>query len=141
SALLLVWGWDHGGHSCLSSSCNAGSMGGCGKACQFAIKPEHRQLGQVRRDHQLLQAEGILPCGQKFLQASEEHLKQCNIDLKDHPLFPELEKCMNSGPVVIGRVMLGETDPAESKSSTVRRDCCVQVGRNIIHSSDSVKKC
>ncbi|KAJ8779599.1 hypothetical protein J1605_012483 [Eschrichtius robustus] len=67
---------------------------------QFAIKPEHRQLGQVRRDHQVLQAEGILPCGQKFLQASEEHLKQHNIDLKDNPLFPELEKCMNSGPVV-----------------------------------------
>lgn len=43
--------------------------------------------------------------------------------------------------VKIGRVMLGETDPAESKSSTVRRDCGVQVGRNIMDSSDSVKKC
>ena len=33
-------------------------------------------------------------------QASEEHLKQHYIDLKDRPFFPGLVKYMNSGPVV-----------------------------------------
>ncbi|XP_040322351.1 nucleoside diphosphate kinase B, partial [Herpailurus yagouaroundi] len=83
-------------------------------------------------------------------QASEELLKQHYIDLKDRPFFPGLVKYMNSGPVVAmvweglnvvktGRVMLGETNPADSKPGTIRGDFCIQVGRNIIHGSDSVK--
>lgn len=35
--------------------------------------------------------------------------------------------------------MLGETNPADSKPGTIRGDFCIQVGRNIIHGSDSVK--
>uniref|UniRef100_A0A4X2KV81 nucleoside-diphosphate kinase n=1 Tax=Vombatus ursinus TaxID=29139 RepID=A0A4X2KV81_VOMUR len=57
---------------------------------------------------------------------------------------------MNSRPVVAlfweglnvlktGRVMLGETNPADSKPGTMHRDFCIQVGRNIIHGNDSVK--
>lgn len=38
-----------------------------------------------------------------------------------------------------GRVMLGETNPFDSKPGTIRGDFCVQVGRNIIHGSDSVE--
>uniref|UniRef100_A0A452QIL5 Nucleoside diphosphate kinase n=2 Tax=Ursidae TaxID=9632 RepID=A0A452QIL5_URSAM len=82
--------------------------------------------------------------------ASEELLKQHYIDLKDRPFFPGLVKYMNSGPVVAmvweglnvvktGRMMLGETNPADSKPGTIRGDFCIQVGRNIIHGSDSVK--
>ncbi|KFO34973.1 Nucleoside diphosphate kinase B [Fukomys damarensis] len=41
--------------------------------------------------------------------------------------------------VKTGRVMLGETNPADSKPGTIRGDFCIQVGRNIIHGSDSVK--
>ena len=56
---------------------------------------------------------------------------------------------MASGPVVpmvweglnvvkTGRVMLGETNPKDSKPGTIRGDFCIQVGRNICHGSDSV---
>ncbi|CAO2610349.1 Nucleoside diphosphate kinase A [Lemmus lemmus] len=38
-----------------------------------------------------------------------------------------------------GRVMFGETNPADSKPGTIRGDFCIQVGRNIIHSNDSVE--
>ncbi|KAF1562049.1 Nucleoside diphosphate kinase B, partial [Eudyptes schlegeli] len=41
--------------------------------------------------------------------------------------------------VKTGRVMLGETNPFDSKPGTIRGDLCVQVGRNIIHGSDSVE--
>ncbi|EPQ08985.1 Nucleoside diphosphate kinase B [Myotis brandtii] len=82
--------------------------------------------------------------------ASEDLLKQHYIDLKDRPFYPGLVKYMNSGPVVAmvweglnvvktGRMMLGETNPADSKPGTIRGDFCIQVGRNIIHGSDSVK--
>lgn len=83
-------------------------------------------------------------------RASEELLKQHCIDLKDHPFYPGLVTYMSSGPVVTvvweglnvvktGRVMLGETNPADSKPGTIHGDFCIQVGRNIIHCSDSVK--
>uniref|UniRef100_A0A674P7R6 Nucleoside diphosphate kinase n=1 Tax=Takifugu rubripes TaxID=31033 RepID=A0A674P7R6_TAKRU len=72
------------------------------------------------------------------------------IDLKERPFFPSLIKYMSSGPVVAmvwegkgvvktGRVMLGETNPAESKPGTIRGDFCIDVNRNIIHGSDSVE--
>lgn len=35
--------------------------------------------------------------------------------------------------------MLGETDPANSLPGTIRGDFCIQIGRNIIHGSDSVE--
>lgn len=35
--------------------------------------------------------------------------------------------------------MLGETNPANSLPGTIRGDFCIQVGRNIIHGSDSVQ--
>ena len=57
---------------------------------------------------------------------------------------------MASGPVVpmvweglnvvkTGRVMLGETNPRDSKPGTIRGDFCIQVGRNICHGSDAVE--
>ena len=36
----------------------------------------------------------------KFPQAPEEPLKQHSIDLKDHPLFLEVEKYLNAGSAV-----------------------------------------
>jgi nucleoside-diphosphate kinase len=35
--------------------------------------------------------------------------------------------------------MLGETNPRDSAPGTIRGDFCIQVGRNIIHGSDSVE--
>ena len=57
---------------------------------------------------------------------------------------------MTSGPVVpmvweglnvvkTGRLMLGETNPRDSKPGTIRGDFCIDVGRNICHGSDAVE--
>lgn len=35
--------------------------------------------------------------------------------------------------------MLGETNPKDSAPGTIRGDYCIQVGRNIIHGSDSLE--
>merc|ERR1712227_571057 len=86
----------------------------------------------------------------KFMQASEDHLKKHGSDLAARPFFPGLVEYMASGPVVAmvweglnvvktGRVMLGETNPADSKPGTIRGDFCVHVGRNICHGSDAVE--
>merc|ERR1712172_338334 len=86
----------------------------------------------------------------KFMQASEELLKNHYADLSSKGFFAGLIKYMGSGPVLAmvweglnavktGRVMLGATQPADSLPGTIRGDLCIDVGRNICHGSDSVE--
>lgn len=35
--------------------------------------------------------------------------------------------------------MLGKTKPLESEPGTIRGDFCIDVGRNVVHGSDSVQ--
>eukprot|EP00069_Balaena_mysticetus_P010564 bmy_20773T0 len=116
----------------------------------IAIKPDGVQRGLVGEIIKRFEQKGFRLVAMKFMQASEDLLKEHYIDLKDRPFFAGLVKYMHSGPVVAmvweglnvvktGRVMLGETNPADSKPGTIRGDFCIQVGRNIIHGSDSVE--
>lgn len=108
---------------------------------------QHSLVGDIIK---CSQQKGFCLLAMKYLQASEELLKQHYIDLKDHQFYRGLVKYMNSGPVVAtvwerlnvvktGRSTLGKTNTADSKLGTVHRDFFIQFGRNIIHSSDSVK--
>lgn len=75
-------------------------------------------------------------------------LKEHYSDLSKKPFYKNLIKYMSSGPVVamvweglntvkLCRSLLGATNPVESSPGTLRGDYCVQVGRNIVHASDS----
>ena len=95
----------------------------------------------------------------KFLQPSKELLTEHYKDLSSKGFFPGLISYMLSGPVVAtvwegkdgttltylliavktGRVMLGETNPLNSRPGSIRGDFTIDVGRNIIHGSDSVE--
>ncbi|XP_036427592.1 NME/NM23 nucleoside diphosphate kinase 2a [Colossoma macropomum] len=115
----------------------------------IAVKPDGVQRGLVGEIIKRFEQKGFKLVGMKLLHASEDLLKQHYSDLKDMPFFPGLVSYMSSGPVVamvwegynvikMGRVMLGETNPADSKPGTIRGDFCIQVVRNIIHGSDSL---
>ncbi|XP_031416397.1 NME/NM23 nucleoside diphosphate kinase 2a isoform X2 [Clupea harengus] len=115
----------------------------------IAIKPDGVQRGIIGEIIKRFEQKGFKLVGIKMVHAPEELLRQHYYDLKDRPFFPGLVSYMRSGPVVAmvwegmnvvktGRVMLGETNPAESKPGTIRGDFCIQVGRNIIHGSDAV---
>ncbi|XP_005597090.2 nucleoside diphosphate kinase A isoform X1 [Equus przewalskii] len=116
----------------------------------IAIKPDGVQRSLVGEIIKRFEQKGFRLVAMKFMRASEDLLKEHYNDLKDRPFFAGLVKYMHSGPVVAmvweglnvvktGRVMLGETNPADSKPGTIRGDFCIQVGRNIIHGSDSVE--
>mgnify|MGYP001802995100 CR=1 FL=1 len=86
----------------------------------------------------------------KQLIASESLLTDHYESLKDKPFFPKLMKYMNSGPVIAmiwkgdgvvltARKMLGATNPKDSEPGTIRGDFSIEVGRNVIHGSDSVE--
>ena len=114
------------------------------------VKPDGVQRGLVGEIIARFEKKGFKLVALKFQQASEELLKNHYADLAARPFFPSLIEYMGLGPVVpmvweglnvvkTGRVMLGETNPADSKPGSIRGDLCIQTGRNIIHGSDSVE--
>ncbi|CAB3360047.1 nucleoside diphosphate kinase-like [Cloeon dipterum] len=114
------------------------------------VKPDGVQRGLVGEIVRRFEAKGFKLVAMKFVWASEDLLKQHYADLSSKPFFPGLVSYMASGPVVpmvwegldvvkTGRVMLGATNPKDSAPGTIRGDLCIDVGRNIIHGSDSVE--
>ncbi|XP_043486162.1 nucleoside diphosphate kinase [Polistes fuscatus] len=114
------------------------------------IKPDGVQRGLVGKIIQRFEEKGFKLVALNMVWPTEELLQKHYADLSAKPFFPGLVKYMSSGPVVpmvweglnavkTGRVMLGETDPKNSAPGTIRGDFCLQVGRNIIHGSDSVE--
>ena len=112
------------------------------------IKPDGVQRGLVGKIIERFESKGFKLVAMKLVHANEDLLKKHYSDLSARPFFPGLVKYMSSGPVVpmvweglnvvkTGRQMLGATDPKDSAPGTIRGDFCIQVGRNIIHGSDS----
>jgi len=67
---------------------------------------------------------------------------------KGKPFYDKLVKFITSGPAAFmvfegkgvvesSRLMIGATNPSTSNAGTVRGDLAVDVGRNVIHGSDS----
>jgi len=120
-----------------------------GERSFIMCKPDAVHRGLVGEIIARFERKGYKMVAMKFMQASQELLKNHYADLAKKPFFPELIRYMSSGPVVpmvwegvnvvkTGRVMLGETNPRDSAPGTIRGDLCIEVGRNVIHGSDSV---
>ncbi|XP_036944395.1 nucleoside diphosphate kinase 3 isoform X2 [Acanthopagrus latus] len=116
----------------------------------IAVKPDGVQRRLVGEIVRRFERRGFKLVGLKLVQASESLLKDHYWDLRTKPFFRDLISYMSSGPVVAmvwegldvvktARMMLGETNPADSLPGTIRGDYCVEVGRNVIHGSDSVE--
>jgi len=114
------------------------------------VKPDGVQRGLVGDILKRFEQKGFKLVAIRMMAPGEEHFKEHYADLAHRPFYPGLVKYMNTAPVVAmvweglgavktGRVMLGETNPKDSKPGTIRGDFCVEVGRNIIHGSDAVE--
>jgi len=114
------------------------------------IKPDGVQRGLVGDIIKRFEQKGFKLVAIRMMAPGEAHLREHYADLAARSFFPGLVKYMASGPVVAmawegenavktGRVMLGETNPRDSKPGTIRGDYCITVGRNIIHGSDAVE--
>ncbi|XP_066595494.1 nucleoside diphosphate kinase [Prorops nasuta] len=125
-------------------------MSGKNERTFIMIKPDGVQRGLVGKIVQRFEEKGFKLVAMKMVWAEEDLLKKHYADLSSKPFFPGLVKYMSSGPVVpmvweglnavkTGRFMLGETNPKDSAPGTIRGDYCIEVGRNIIHGSDSVE--
>ncbi|KAK8807382.1 hypothetical protein WA158_004141 [Blastocystis sp. Blastoise] len=116
----------------------------------IAAKPDGVQRGLVGQIMTRFEQKGFKLIGCKAIIASKELLQKHYAELAGKPFFNGLVEYMSSGPVVAmvwegdnvvasGRKMLGATKPSESAPGTIRGDFGIQVGRNIVHGSDSVE--
>ena len=113
------------------------------------IKPDGVQRGLVGEILCRFEKKGFKLVGIKMAAPGKEHFEKHYSDLSSKPFFAGLVTYAASGPVVAmvweghnavatGRKMLGATRPDDSAPGTIRGDLCIDVGRNVIHGSDSV---
>lgn len=116
----------------------------------LCLKPDGVQRGLLGKVLSKFEDRGYKLVGLKNLWASRELLEEHYAEHKGKPFFEKIIKYMSSGPVVamvwegtnivqIGRKMLGATKPQESDIETIRGEYGIDVGRNIIHGSDSLE--
>ena len=102
------------------------------------IKPDGVQRGLVGEIIKRFEQKGFKLVAIRMMRPGLDHLKAHYADLSARPFFPGLVSYMDSGPVVAmcwegdgvvktGRLMLGETNPRDSKPGTIRGDYCIQV--------------
>ncbi|KAI4787717.1 hypothetical protein KUCAC02_036289 [Chaenocephalus aceratus] len=102
----------------------------------IAVKPDGVQRGLCGEIIKRFETRGYKLVAAKFVQSSEEHMKSHYADLKDMPFYAGVE---GQSIVKLARMMLGETNPADSKPGSIRGDLCINIGRNIIHGSDTLE--
>jgi nucleoside-diphosphate kinase len=113
------------------------------------IKPDGVQRGLVGDIISRFEKKGFKLVGMKMCAPGKEHFEKHYSDLSSKPFFGGLVSYASSGPVVAmvweghnvvltGRKMLGATRPDDSAPGTIRGDFAIDVGRNVIHGSDSV---
>uniref|UniRef100_A0A8C6U099 Nucleoside diphosphate kinase B n=1 Tax=Neogobius melanostomus TaxID=47308 RepID=A0A8C6U099_9GOBI len=100
----------------------------------IAVKPDGVQRGLCGEIIRRLETRGFKLVAAKFQQATEDFMKRLCKYMSSGPVFA---MCGGSDIVKLTRMMLGETNPAESKPGSIRGDLCINIGRNIIHGSDT----
>lgn len=116
----------------------------------LAVKPDGVQRRLVGEIVRRFERKGFKLVALKLVQASEELLREHYAELRERPFFGRLVKYMGSGPVVAmvwqgldvvraSRALIGATNPADAAPGTIRGDFCIEVGKNVIHGSDSVE--
>ena len=93
---------------------------------------------------------GLKIIGMKLQQLSRE-LAEKHYDVhRERPFFGGLVEYIISAPVVVmalegsdavlaARATIGATKPAEAAAGTIRGDYALEIGRNLVHGSDSVE--
>ena len=113
------------------------------------IKPDAVQRGLVGTIIGRYEAKGLRIAGIKIMQVTDEIAKQHYAEHVEKPFFPGLLQYITSGPVVAlvlegknaveeVRKMNGATNPLNAACGTIRGDFAQEVGRNVVHGSDSV---
>jgi len=114
------------------------------------IKPDGVQRGLVGEVIRRLERKGLKIVAMKMMKVSEELATKHYAEHKEKPFFKSLLEYITSGPVVamvvegknavkVVRTLVGATNPVEASPGTIRGDYGMDIGRNVIHASDSLE--
>ena len=114
------------------------------------IKPDAMQRGLAGTIIARLEGRGLKVVALKMLQLDKGLAQRHYAIHKDKPFFNGLVDYIASTPVIAAvfegekaveviRKLMGATDPAKAEAGTIRGDFGVDIQRNTVHGSDSVK--
>ncbi|GGH97620.1 MULTISPECIES: nucleoside-diphosphate kinase [Mammaliicoccus] len=112
------------------------------------IKPDAVQRNLIGEVVSRLERKGLKLVAAKLFQANEELAKEHYAEHVEKPFYNKLVSFITSGPVFamvvegknvveVTRTIVGETNPTKAAPGTIRGDYGIDLGRNIIHGSDS----
>ena len=112
------------------------------------IKPDAVQRGLAGEIVSRLERKGLRIIALKMLQMDKAMAERHYAIHQDKPFFPALVDFIASSPLIaavvegknaveVVRRMMGETDPFHAAPGTIRGDFGLDIGRNLIHGSDS----
>jgi nucleoside-diphosphate kinase len=114
------------------------------------VKPDGVHRGLIGQIINRFETRGLKLVGMKFIQMTDELAAKHYAIHKGKPFYEKLVAYIVSGPVVAmvwegqeaisaARKTMGATNPIEASPGTIRGDFGMEIGRNLVHGSDSLE--
>ena len=114
------------------------------------IKPDGVQRSLIGEVISRLEKRGLKVVAMKLMRVDEGLARRHYGEHAQRPFFPGLVEFITSAPVVamvweaenaveVVRNTMGDTQPINSPSGTIRGDLALDIGRNLVHGSDSTE--
>ena len=112
------------------------------------VKPDAMQRGLAFEVLGRLEARGLRLAGLRLLQVDREMALRHYGEHEGKPFFEGLVAYITSSPIIAAvfegtnavaaaRQSMGATNPVEAAPGTIRGDHAIEIGRNLVHGSDS----
>lgn len=112
------------------------------------VKPDGVARGLIGEVVARMERKGLKLVGAKMLRPSRELAEKQYEEHRNKPFFSQLVSFTTSGPVLamvvegrgavrVMRKLIGATDPKDASPGSVRGDLALDIGRNVVHASDS----
>jgi nucleoside-diphosphate kinase len=112
------------------------------------VKPDAFARGLTGEIIARFERKGLTIVALKHMQVGEDLAKQHYAEHAERPFFGELVEFITSAPLVAmvlegheaikaARQVIGATNPIEAAPGSIRGDYALEVGKNMVHGSDS----
>jgi nucleoside-diphosphate kinase len=112
------------------------------------VKPDAFARGLTGEILARFERKGLEIVALRGLTVTRELAEQHYAEHSERPFFGELVEFITSGPIVAivlagesavkaARQVIGATDPLEAATGSIRGDFATEMGRNMVHGSDS----
>ena len=112
------------------------------------VKPDAFARGLTGEIIRRFEDKGLKITAMRHMQVTEDLAKQHYAEHDGKPFFGELVEFITSGPIVAmvlegesaikaARQVIGATNPLEATTGSIRGDFAIEVGKNMVHGSDS----